>query len=134
MLAAMLFSTSFVLCEDTSQKEDVFKYKKNVAIAAYSVLAAYSLKQVANSLLTSIEFMLFYRRKEEFFDESNLARALLMGGHLCNIARLSLYSYLTIFSIKNIIQELRDNGQNKKEKNKKITTKNSGSIENTAAI
>jgi len=116
IVVAMLFSTSFVIGEDTTRKEDVLaKHKKNLVIAGYGALAAYSAKKVAECFSLAIDWIIVHHRRRDFFDEHNVARGLFVGAKFFNIARLSLYGFLMCFSVKNMMQELRDKGQGNKK-------------------
>ena len=112
VFVASLFVTSFITCEEDFHKNGIFeKYRKNIIITGGLVLGAYSAKQIAHSLVNAVNWMMFYKRSDEFFEESNVAKGLLATAHLFNIARISFHGFLMYFSLKNIIKELRGKGK-----------------------
>ena len=121
-LALILSISSFAKCNTNETR------KKNLAIAGYTVLGVYSVDKVVESYSELIIFILyclspddairlsrscsnFHWRRENFF-------AIVHG--ITSFLKLSSYGFLTYFSIKNIIQEIR---HKKKEGKKTLTLK-----------
>lgn len=123
ILASTLTTSFFVNCS----KEGLSKHKKHLIVGAYSVLGAYSAKRAWVLFLKTISVTIL---KEDFqilfpkpFCNGYAFRYTMwpyLATYLFNIARLSVFSYITYFSVKNIIQELKNKNRDKETKKKTI--------------
>jgi len=118
ILASTLGMSSIAKC-DLDQRR-----KKHLAIGAYSFLAAYSAKRAWRALWSVLFkalpkqdlFLLFPR----FFIRKVSSRAtwrmIDWTVYTFNVAKLAAYGFLTYFSIKSIIQELKSKNQRENQK------------------
>ena len=92
------------------------KYKRHLFIGAYLALGIYSLKQLLEA--TENTFYVGMLQKD-IFDYPSLAlnykKSQLLFMQLCNLIKCSVFGLATYFSVKNILQELKDEENEKSQ-------------------
>jgi len=114
ILASTLFTSSFVTCG-----YNLARHKKNISVIAYSTLCSYSLNKLLATVFKTVDYKILQARLADRYPENGNFQTPMTVAHIINAAKFALFSFLTYFSAKNIIEELREKKQNKEDtKNK----------------
>jgi len=107
----------------TKNEINLTKHKKHLIIGAYSLLGAYFAKKTWESLFPFVSNIMLKKEMYKLFPKHFVKypyyqitwSGMVYTTYIYNLAKLSLFSFLTYFSIKNIIQELKEEEKKKQE-------------------
>jgi len=110
----LVFAASILLTNALTTCNIDHKHKKHLAIGAYSILGLYSAKNAWQTLQPVLVGQIFTKDFQILFPaisayKDPLSRKMAFyATYIFSLAKISLFTYLTYFSAKNILQELEE--------------------------